>query len=411
MQPQHPEGRVSFLPPPRELLRTSQSSYERSHMVVDNEVPLPNNSRQDEQGNHSNSNKLPSISQMQSFPAKSTISDENLRHRLSDMSVSSPFRFTPSSPPPPPQPAATSRIDYHRAGEHRSPSPDTFYRRHSIATHPLSHPTENIPHSSSNTAIDTLSAPSSPPLPTFHAAPASPGYHSHHHLHHQQQADHYQRHNGVVGSEQHLRHLHRMRQNRPHPYAPDSNSATNSALKSPSASGGAPLPHRRRSILMEEASPVGRRASMPLVSPRVPADDTAPLKQFRSVAEIHNNNNSNNGHPNPDDDDEMDNDDDDMMGTSLRRGSVESQHSRSPELRLSHKLAERKRRKEMKELFDELRDALPTEKNLKTSKWEILSKAIEYITLLRRRDYDLENEVVILRQELALLKRQEQGPV
>ncbi|KAI9299650.1 hypothetical protein BJ944DRAFT_235518, partial [Cunninghamella echinulata] len=87
----------------------------------------------------------------------------------------------------------------------------------------------------------------------------------------------------------------------------------------------------------------------------------------------------------------------------------ETPYSRSPELRISHKLAERKRRKEMKELFDELRDSLPVEKNLKTSKWEILSKAVEYIGTLKRRDYEKENEVNNLRLEIARLKHERSG--
>ncbi|KAI7884654.1 hypothetical protein K492DRAFT_191635 [Lichtheimia hyalospora FSU 10163] len=83
-----------------------------------------------------------------------------------------------------------------------------------------------------------------------------------------------------------------------------------------------------------------------------------------------------------------------------RRSSM-TPYSRTPELRASHKLAERRRRKEMKELFDDLLNVLPIDKAAKTSKWEILSKAVDYIGDLRQRQAMFAREKDLLLKEKA----------
>ncbi|KAH9814211.1 hypothetical protein DFH28DRAFT_929295 [Melampsora americana] len=77
-------------------------------------------------------------------------------------------------------------------------------------------------------------------------------------------------------------------------------------------------------------------------------------------------------------------------------------NDRSSELKISHKLAERKRRREMKDLFDELRLAIPSddsmsEKHAKSSKWETLSRAVDFL-------YQVQNENNILKEENKRLK-------
>ncbi|CAJ0546239.1 Ff.00g097120.m01.CDS01 [Fusarium sp. VM40] len=86
-------------------------------------------------------------------------------------------------------------------------------------------------------------------------------------------------------------------------------------------------------------------------------------------------------------------------------------YSRTPELRVSHKLAERKRRTEMKELFDQLRDLMPQERGSKASKWEILTKAIaehqkqhEHIRLLQSHYNTAAAENEMLRREIQGLR-------
>ncbi|KAF6743887.1 hypothetical protein DFP72DRAFT_931251 [Ephemerocybe angulata] len=88
----------------------------------------------------------------------------------------------------------------------------------------------------------------------------------------------------------------------------------------------------------------------------------------------------------------------DAKGGSNTIGQNENA-SGSSALRASHKLGERKRRKEMKELFDDLRDQLPQDRATKASKWEILTKAIEFVGHLKAQNQSMSSEIELLRRE------------
>ncbi|KAB8303192.1 hypothetical protein EYC80_004639 [Monilinia laxa] len=81
-------------------------------------------------------------------------------------------------------------------------------------------------------------------------------------------------------------------------------------------------------------------------------------------------------------------------------------YSRTPELRISHKLAERKRRTEMKELFENLRDLMPQERGSKASKWEILTKAIAEHNAQAKQIDDLQKKLYSHQLEMDSLRRE-----
>ncbi|KAK7208053.1 hypothetical protein BZA70DRAFT_33574 [Myxozyma melibiosi] len=77
-------------------------------------------------------------------------------------------------------------------------------------------------------------------------------------------------------------------------------------------------------------------------------------------------------------------------------------YSRSPELRQTHKIAERRRRQDMSTLYDDLKRILPEEKGAKSSKHDILSRAVNVIKNIQTFTDDMQQEINELRSKLGL---------
>ncbi|KAI7880626.1 hypothetical protein K492DRAFT_237141 [Lichtheimia hyalospora FSU 10163] len=388
---------LSPLEPSSQTTPSHYESYSRRGSMTDFMFHNSNNS-----GASPLEFRRPTIPDVNNLPLPTSSANASRRGSLATVITDYDYPSRSPSPAPYSKPANTTTtngagaaspmMDYARrdslpfhptatSNNSTSSSYDPFQRRHSIATAEVPNnnraPTSKyrafrfpatIPESPSQHG--PYSAPSSPPdssAPSAETSTAATNAHVARYA--RPTAPQYHHPSSDV-------HPHFMQQQqRHHPYSPS----------------GPILHHRRRSIMMDELGSnsngpiLARRASMPVVSTGV----------------------GNNHHRSPHDPDyyaaASNSSAADDERSQQRR--PETPYSRSPELRVSHKLAERKRRKEMKELFDELRDSLPVEKNLKTSKWEILSKAIEYISLLKRRDFEMENEVAVLRREVTMLKR------
>jgi len=110
---------------------------------------------------------------------------------------------------------------------------------------------------------------------------------------------------------------------------------------------------------------------------------------------------------------DIESDEDDEDGLSL--GSQSATHFMTPaERRAHHNALERKRRDHIKESFTSLRDSVPnlagekqpTAASGKVSRAQILKKAAEYITFMRRKNHSHQQDIDDLKRHNTILEQQ-----
>ncbi|KAJ2820978.1 hypothetical protein GGI24_004333 [Coemansia furcata] len=145
-------------------------------------------------------------------------------------------------------------------------------------------------------------------------------------------------------------------------------------------------------MISSPPAPYNQHATSMSVSPLTMAANLAPSTQSNHQREL--------SVPELVEEDNMDYDDNTPQNGMVDDGSIDGGMS-TEKIRTIHKLAERRRRREMKNLFDTLRKCLPIDKSVRLSKWEVLKKAIEVIS-------NQDNEIRILRLGFEHSKNQPQ---
>lgn len=104
---------------------------------------------------------------------------------------------------------------------------------------------------------------------------------------------------------------------------------------------------------------------------------------------------------------ESDEDDDDLGG-SINSDGTATQFMSQAEKRAHHNALERKRRDHIKDSFHSLRDSVPSLQGEKVnvSRAQILKKAADYISFMRRKNHSHQQDIDDLKKHNAILEQQ-----